>query len=82
MELSKELSQEDRTALYELIDKVSPCVACVPTKIIEQFKEWTEGKIKTYEIPDNNIFLSDDKIYLIPVESSKINKSSHRRRMK
>ena len=64
-----ELSQEEKDKLYELIDKLNPCVAMGSKETIERFKEWTEGQIKTFEIPDNDNFLCDDKIYLIPVES-------------
>ena len=63
-----ELSQEEKDKLYELIDKVKPCVAVASKEVSERFKEWTEGKVKTFEIPDNDNFLCEDKIYLIPVE--------------
>ena len=64
-----EMSQEEKDKLYELIDKVNPCVAIGSKETIERFKEWTEGQVKTFEIPYNDIFLlCEDKIYLIPVE--------------
>ena len=62
------LLQEEKDKLYELIDKVNPCVAMGSKETIERFKEWTEGQVKTFEIPDNDNFLCDDKIYLMPVE--------------
>ena len=61
-----ELSQEEKDKLYELIDKVKPCVAVASKEVSERFKEWTKGQVKTFEISDN--FLCEDKIYLIPVE--------------
>ena len=64
-----ELSQEEKEKLYELIDKVSPCVAIGSKETIERFKEWTEGQVKAFEVSDNDNFLCEDKIYLIPVES-------------
>mgnify|MGYP001772366810 CR=1 FL=1 len=57
-----------QTNMYELIDKISPCVAMASKETIERFKEWTEGQVKVFEIPDNDKFLCEDKIYLIPVE--------------
>ena len=63
-----ELSQEEKNKLYELINKLSPCIAISSKKNIEQFKQWTKEQVKVFEIPDNNNFLCDDKIYLIPVE--------------
>ena len=72
MELNKnimELSQEEKDKLYELINKLSPCIAINSKKNIEQFKQWTKEQVKVFEIPDNDNFLCDDKIYLIPVES-------------
>ena len=63
-----ELSQEEKDKLYELIDKLNPCVAMASKETIERFKEWTEGQVKTFEIPDK--FLCEDKIYLILVEQS------------
>ena len=63
-----ELSQEEKDKLYELIDKLNPCVAIASKEVVERFKEWTEGKVKAFEIPDNDNFLCEDKIYLIPVE--------------
>ena len=62
------LSQEEKDKLYELIDKLNPCVAIGSKENIERFKEWTEGQVKVFEIPDNDKFLCEDKIYLIPVE--------------
>lgn len=64
-----ELSQEEKDKLYELINKLSPCIALSSKKNIEQFKQWTKEQVKVFEIPDNDNFLYDDKIYLIPVES-------------
>ena len=64
-----EMSQEEKDKLDELIDKVNPCVAMGSKETIERFKEWTEGQVKTFEIPNNDKFLCEDKIYLIPVES-------------
>ena len=72
MELNKnimELSQEEKDKLYELINKLSPCIAISSKKNIEQFKQWTKEQVKVFEISDNDNFLYDDKIYLIPVES-------------
>ena len=72
MELNKnimELSQEEKDKLYELINKLSPCIAISSKKNIEQFKQWTKGQVRVFEITDNDNFLCDDKIYLIPVES-------------
>lgn len=63
-----ELSQEEKDKLYELIDKVKPCIAIGSKDAIKRFKEWTKGQVKTFEIPDNDNFLCEDKIYLIPVE--------------
>ena len=63
-----ELSQEEKDKLYELIDKLNPCVAMASKETIERFKEWTKGQVKVFEIPDNDNFLCEDKIYLIPVE--------------
>ena len=63
-----EMSQEEKDKLYELIDKVNPCVAIASKETIKRFKEWTEGQVKTFEIPNNDKFLCEDKIYLIPVE--------------
>ena len=62
------LPQEEKDKLYELIDKLNPCVAMASKETIEWFKEWTEGQIKAFEIPDNDNLLCDDKIYLLPVE--------------
>ena len=62
------LPQEEKDKLYELIDKLNPCVAIASKEVIERFKEWTEGRVKTFEIPDNDNFLYEDKIYLMPVE--------------
>ena len=64
-----ELSQEEKDKLYELINKLNPCIAISSKKNIEQFKQWTKEQVKVFEIPDNDNFLCDDKIYLIPVES-------------
>lgn len=64
-----ELSQEEKDKLYELINKLSPCIAISSKKNIEQFKDWTKGQVKVFEIPDNDNFLCDDKIYLIPADS-------------
>lgn len=63
-----ELSQEEKDKLYELIDKVKPCVAMGSKETIERFNEWTEGQIRIFEIPDDEKFLSDDMVYLIPVD--------------
>lgn len=63
-----ELSQEEKDKLYELIDKISPCVSMGSNETIERFKEWTEGKVKNFEILDNDNFLCEDQIYLIPIE--------------
>lgn len=63
-----DLSQEEKDKLYELIDKISLCVAIASKEIIERFKEWTKGQVKAFEIPDNDNFLCEDKIYLMPVE--------------
>ena len=52
-------SQEEKDKLYELIDKVNPCVAMGSKETIERFKEWTEGQVKTFEIPDNDNFLME-----------------------
>ena len=62
------LPQEEKDKLYELIDKLNPCVAMASKETIEWFKEWTEGQVKVFEIPYNDKFLCEDKIYLIPVE--------------
>ena len=67
-EVIMKLPQEEKDKLYELIDKLNPCIAMASKETIERFKEWTEGQIKTFEIPDNDKFLCDDKIYLIPVK--------------
>lgn len=64
-----ELSQEEKDKLYELINKLNPCIAVGSKEIIAQFKQWTKEQVKVFEIPDNDNFLCDDKIYLIPVES-------------
>lgn len=64
-----ELSQEEKDKLYELINKLNPCTAIGSKESIERFKEWTEEQVKVFEIPGNDNFLCDDKIYLIPVES-------------
>ena len=71
MELNEnimELSQEEKDKLYELINKLSPCIAITSKKNIEQFKQWTKEQVKVFEIPDNDNFLCDDEIYLTPVE--------------
>ena len=62
------LSQEEKDKLYELIDKLNPCVARGSKETIERFKEYTEGKVKDFEILDNDNFLCEEQIYLIPVE--------------
>ena len=62
------LSQEEKDKLYELIDKLNPCVAMGSKETIERFKEYTEGKVKDFEILDNDNFLCEEQIYLIPVE--------------
>ena len=65
-----ELSQEEKDKLYELIDKLNPCVAIASKETIERFKEWTKGQVKTFEIPNNdNFLLYEDKLYLLTVES-------------
>ena len=64
-----DVSQEEKDKLNELIDKIKPCVAMGSKEAIERFKQWTDGQLKTFEIPDNATLLCDDKIYLIPVES-------------
>ena len=72
MELNEnimELSQEDKDKIYELINKLNPCIAIGLKETIEQFKKWTKGQVGVFEIPDNDNFLCDDKIYLIPVKS-------------
>ena len=51
-----------------MIDKVNPCVAIASKETIKRFKEWTKGQVKVFEIPDNDNFSCEDKIYLIPVE--------------
>ena len=63
-----DLSQEEKDKLYELIDKLNSCVAMGSKETIERFKEWAEGQVKVFEIPDNDKFLCEDKIYLMPVE--------------
>lgn len=63
-----ELPQEEKDKLYELIDKINPCIALGSREVIERFKEWTEVQVKAFEIPDSNNFLCNDKIYLIPVK--------------
>ena len=68
MENIMELSQEEKDKLYELIDKLNPCVSMGSKETIERFKEWTEGKVKNFEILDNDNFLCEDQIYLIPIE--------------
>ena len=75
MELNKnimELSQEEKDKLYELINKLSPCIAISSKKNIEQFKQWTKVQVRVFEITDNDNFLCDDKIYLIPNKPIKI----------
>ena len=62
------IEHEEKDKIYELINKTSPCVAMGSREAIERFKEWMEGQVKTFEIPDNNNFLCEDKIYLIPVD--------------
>lgn len=62
------LSQEEKDKLYELIDKVNPCVAMGSKEAIGKFDEWAEGQVKTIIIPDNGNLLSDDMVYLIPGE--------------
>ena len=64
-----ELLQEDKNKLYELINKLNPCIAIGSKETIEQFKQWTKGQVRVFEITDNDNFLCDDKIYLIPIES-------------
>lgn len=63
-----ELSQEKKDKLYELINKLNPCIAIGSKETVEQFKEWTKGQVKVFEIPDNDNLLCDDKIYLIPAK--------------
>ena len=65
-----ELSQEEKDRLYELIDKINPCVAIDSKDAIERFKILTEWQMKTFEIPSNENLLYDDKIYLVPIESN------------
>ena len=67
--MKKHISQE-KNKLNELINKVSPCIAIGSKEAVERFKKYTEGQVKAFEIPDNNAFLCDDKIYLIPIEQS------------
>ena len=62
------LIQEEKDKLCKLIDKISPCAVIGSREAIAKFKEWTEGQVKTFEIPNSNNFLCEDKIYLIPVE--------------
>lgn len=62
------LIQEEKDKLYGLIDKISPCAAMGSREAIEKFKEYAEGQVKTFEIPNSNNFLCEDKIYLIPVD--------------
>ena len=68
MKAIMKLSQEEKDKLYELIDKLNPCVAMGSKETIERFKEYTEGKVKDFEILDNDNFLCEEQIYLIPVE--------------
>ena len=63
-----ELSQEEKYKLYKFIDKVKPCIAIGSKETIEQFKQWTKGQVNIFEIPDNDNFLSNDNIYLIPIK--------------
>lgn len=62
------IEHEEKDKIYELINKSNPYIAIGSREAIAKFKEWTEGQVKTFEIPNNNNFLCDDKIYLIPIE--------------
>ena len=50
------LLQEEKDKLYELIDKLNPCVAIASKEVIERFKEWTEGKVKALKFQIMIIF--------------------------
>ena len=63
-----DLSQEEKYKLYDFLDKLNPCVAMGSKETIERFKEYTEGKVKGFEILDNDNFLCEEQIYLIPIE--------------
>ena len=62
-----ELSKEEKEKLYELIDKINPCVVIGKKDAIDQFRKFVKN-IRTFEIPDDEKFLSDDMVYLIPVD--------------
>ena len=64
-----ELLQEEKDKLYELINELNPCIAIGLEETVERFKKWTKGQVRVFEITDNDNFLCDDKIYLIPVEA-------------
>lgn len=51
-----ELSQEEKDKLYELIDKLNPCVAIASKETIERFKEWTKGQVKLLKFQTMIIF--------------------------
>lgn len=63
-----ELSKEAKEKLHELIDKINPYVVMDEKETIDQFKKLVKN-IRTFEIPDDEKFLSDDMVYLIPVDS-------------
>lgn len=65
------ISQENKNKLYEILDKINPCIVMGSKETIERFKKWTEGQVKAFEIPDNDALLCDDKIYLIPESLNK-----------
>ena len=47
--------------IYKLINKLNPCIAIGLKETAEQFKKWTKGQVRVFEIPDNDNFLCDDK---------------------
>lgn len=59
------LSQEDKEKLNELIDKINPYVVMSSKEVIEQIRKWIDEQVP-FEILDNDAFICNDKIYLIP----------------
>ena len=55
------LLQEDKDKIYELINKLNPCIAIGSKETVEQFKKWAKGQVKVFEIPDN---VSDEEASL------------------
>jgi hypothetical protein len=67
-----ELSQDERQKNFELIDKVSPCIAFSVKENLEMFKEWLDSerlkKVTFVEVPKKfEDEVGEDKMFLIPL---------------